>query len=80
MKSIGLKVFSFIFALVSTTLACAVPSLDSIFSPLPKDNFSNSDSGWSIGTDSTSSVEYYEGGLHMIIYTPFYVSGVDQVT
>jgi hypothetical protein len=74
MKSIGVKVFSSIAGLVISTLACAVPSLDSLLNPLPKDNFSNSSSGWGIGTDSSSSVEYYEGGLHMIVFQPFYVT------
>lgn len=74
MKSIGLKAFSFIVVLALAALACAVPSLDSILNPLPKDDFSSSSSGWGIGTDGSSSVEYYEGGLHMIVFTPFYVT------
>jgi hypothetical protein len=74
MRSIGLKALGFIIVLALATLACAVPSLDSILSPLPKDDFSNSESGWGIGTDGSSSVEYYEGGLHMIVFQPFYVT------
>ncbi len=74
MRSIGLKAFSSIIVLALATLACAVPGLDSILNPLPKDDFSNSGSGWGIGTDSSSSVEYYEGGLHMIVYQPYYVT------
>ena len=74
MRSIGLKAFSFIIVLALATLACAVPSLDSVLNPLPKDDFSSSSSGWGIGTDESSSVEYYEGGLHMIVFQPFYVT------
>ncbi len=74
MKSAGLKVFSFVVVLALASLACAAPSLDSILNPLPKDDFSKTSSGWGTGTDSASSVEYANGGLHMIVYQPRYVT------
>jgi hypothetical protein len=74
MKSAGLRVFSFIIVLALAALACAVPSVDSILNPLPKDDFSSNDSGWGTGTDSESSVEYENGGLHMTVSTPFFVT------
>jgi hypothetical protein len=73
MKSAGLRVFGFIIVLALAALACAVPSVDSLLNPLPKDDFSDDGSGWGIGTDSDSSVEYADGGLKMLLYTPRYV-------
>ena len=70
MKRNNLKVFVFIAVLVLAAMACAIPGLNS----LPKDDFSNSDSGWGVGTDTSSSVEYASDGLQMIVYTPFYVT------
>ena len=70
MKKNNLKVFVFIAVLVLAAMACAIPGLNS----LPKDDFSNSDSGWGVGTDASSSVEYASDGLQMIVYTPFYVT------
>jgi len=78
MKSAGIKVFGFIIVLALTALACAVPSVDSILNPMPKDDFSSDSSGWGTGTDSSSSVEYANGGLQMIVYTPFYVTWSTQ--
>jgi len=71
-----MRIFSFkpvlvISAIVSTTLACsALSSLPSVpgvsgNASLLKDDFSDSNSGWGTGTDSNSSVEYVNGGLHM---------------
>jgi hypothetical protein len=74
MKSVGLKIFGFVLVLALASLACALPSVDSILNPLPKDDFSSSSSGWGTGTDSNSSVEYANGGLQMIVYTPHYVT------
>ena len=74
MKSPALKVFGFVLVLALASLACAAPSLDSVLNPLPKDDFSSSSSGWGTGTDSSSSVEYANGGLQIIVYEPFYVS------
>ena len=74
MRSIGLRMFSFFAVLALSTLACAVPSVDSLLNPLPKDDFSDSASGWGIGTDTSSSVEYANEGLKMIVYQPFYVT------
>ena len=78
MKSVGLKAFSFIIVLALAALACAAPSVSSILNPMPKDDFSSDSSGWGIGTDSASSVEYANGGLQMIVYTPFYVTWSTQ--
>jgi len=78
MKSVGIKAFSLILVLTLAALACALPNLSSILNPLPKDDFSSSSSGWGTGTDSSSSVEYANGGLKMIVYTPYYVSWSTQ--
>ena len=80
MKSVGLKVFGLIIILALAALACAVPSVDSILNPMPTDDFSSDSSGWGIGTDSDSSVEYANGGLQMIVYTPFFVTWSTQRT
>jgi hypothetical protein len=74
MKSTALKVFAFVMVLALASLACALPNLSSVLNPLPKDDFSSSSSGWGTGTDSSSSVEYTNGGLQMIVYQPFYVT------
>ncbi len=74
MRSTGLKVFGFIAVLALAALACAAPSVDSLLNPLPKDNFSDSSSGWGIGTDESSSVEYVDGGFQVIVFEPFYVT------
>ena len=78
MRSVGLKVFGFIIVLALAALACAAPSVDSILNPMPKDDFSSDSSGWGTGTDSSSSVEYANGGLQMIVYTPFFVTWSTQ--
>ncbi len=70
MKKNNLKIFVFIAVLVLAAAACAIPGLNS----LPKDDFSNPDSGWGIGTDSSSSVEYANDGLEIIVYQPSYVT------
>ncbi len=70
MKKNNLKIFVFIAVLVLAAMACAVPGLNS----LPKDDFSNSDSVWGVGTDASSSVEYASDGLQMIVYQPFFVT------
>ena len=57
-----------ITALVLGSMACsAVSMLGS--GALLEDDFSKSDSGWGIGTDSDSSVEYANGGLQMKVFT-----------
>ena len=78
MKLAGLKVFGFVIVLVFAALACAVPSVDSILNPMPKDDFSSDSSGWGTGTDDSSSVEYANSGLQMIVYIPFYVTWSTQ--
>jgi hypothetical protein len=75
MRSAGLKVLFFISVLALAVLACAaVPSMDSLLNPLPRDDFSSDSSGWGIGNDSDKLVEYANGGLHMAVYTPTYVT------
>ena len=74
MRSISLPIISFFGVLALAMLACAVPSVDSLLNPMPKDDFSNSKSGWGTGTDESSSVEYANEGLKMIVNQPFYVT------
>ncbi len=74
MKSFNGKVFVSVFMLVLSTLACAVPDVSSLLSPLPNDDFSNESSGWGTGTDSNSSVEYLNDGLTFLVFEPFYVT------
>ncbi|HMU94941.1 MAG TPA: hypothetical protein PKE35_19045 [Anaerolineales bacterium] len=78
MKSIGYKALCSIFALALATLACATPDVSSLLNPMPSDDFSSDSSGWGTGTDSSSSVEYANGGLQMIVYTPYYVTWSTQ--
>ncbi len=70
MKKSHLKIFIFVVVLVLSALACTIPGLNS----LPKDDFSNSASGWGTGTDASSSVEYANEGLQLIVYQPLYVT------
>jgi hypothetical protein len=74
MKTFGWKLFASIAVLALAALACGMPDVSSLLSTTPSDDFSNSGSGWGTGTDSSSSVEYTNGGLQMIVYTPFYVT------
>jgi hypothetical protein len=74
MKSHTLKILLAVFAIVLASLACAAPNVDSLLNPLPKDNFSNSNSGWGTGTDAQSSVEYNNGGLQMKVFEPRYLT------
>jgi hypothetical protein len=39
-----------------------------------RDDFSSDDSGWGVGTDADSSVEYVEGGLRMVTFAPRMIS------
>ncbi len=78
MRSVGLKAFSFVIVLALAALACAVPSVDSILNPMPRDDFSSDSSGWGTGTDDSSSVEYANSGLQMIVYTPFFITWSTQ--
>ncbi len=78
MKSINLRAVSFVLVLALATLACATPNISSILNPMPSDDFSSDSSGWGTGTDSSSSVEYANGGLQMIAYTPYYFTWSTQ--
>jgi hypothetical protein len=57
--------------LVSASLSCS--ALSALANrPVLEDNFEGSDSNWGTSTDSDSSVEYSNGGLHMQIFTKNY--------
>jgi hypothetical protein len=74
MNKISLKVLASVLVLVLATLACATPDINALLNPLPEDDFSSDTSGWGTGTDSNSSVEYLNGGLTFLVFTPFYVT------
>ena len=60
-------------ALSAVLSGCSAISLTLGGGQLPQqDDFSNSDSGWGVGTNSDSSIEYSEGVLHMQVYTQNY--------
>lgn len=65
------KVLLAVGLLVLASLSCsALSALGS--GALLEDDFSKSSSGWGTGTDSDSSVEYANGGLHMQVFTKNY--------
>ena len=68
------KVVLAISALALASLACGAFSSLLGDGSLLKDDFSNSSSGWGIGTDTDSSVEYSNGGLQMLVFTPNYLT------
>jgi hypothetical protein len=74
MKTSSLRFLSVMIVLAFATLACATPDISALLNPMPSDDFSSSSSGWGTGTDSSSSVEYANGGLQMIVYQPLYVT------
>jgi hypothetical protein len=74
MKRLNLKVFAAAFMFVLVSLACAMPDVGSLLNPLPSDNFSSSSSGWGVGTDSKSSVEYNNGGLQIQVFEPYFLA------
>jgi hypothetical protein len=78
MKSLNLKVFFAILVLVLSSLACGMPDVAALLDPMPKDDFSNSSSGWGTGTDADSSVEYNNDGLEIKVFTPYYVTWSTQ--
>jgi hypothetical protein len=78
MKSLNLKVFFAVFVLVLSSLACGMPDVAALLDPMPKDDFSNSSSGWGTGTDADSSVEYNNDGLEIKVFTPYYVTWSTQ--
>ena len=68
-----MKVVLAISALAMVLLACG--AFSSLFGgPLLQDDFSNTSGTWGIGTDSESSVEYANGGLQMLVFTPNYLT------
>ncbi|MCC6261453.1 MAG: hypothetical protein IT311_11380, partial [Anaerolineales bacterium] len=74
MKANARNLFFALLALALATLACATPDVNALLNPTPKDDFSNSSSGWGTGTDSASSVEYANGGLKVDVYQPNYIT------
>lgn len=67
------KVALAISVLALASLACA--ALSSLFGgPLLQDDFSNTSGTWGVGTDTQSSVEYTDGGLQMLVFTPDYLT------
>ncbi len=78
MKSLNLKVFFAVFVLVLSSLACGMPDVAALLDPMPKDDFSNSDSGWGTGTDADSSVEYNNDALEIKVFTPYFVTWSTQ--
>ena len=42
--------------------------------PLLQDDFSSGSGDWGTGTDADSSVEYANGGLQMVVFTPNYIT------
>jgi hypothetical protein len=55
-----------------------MPDVAALLDPMPKDDFSNSGSGWGTGTDADSSVEYNNDGLEIKVFTPYYVTWSTQ--
>jgi hypothetical protein len=78
MKSLNLKLFFAILVLVMSSLACGMPDVAALLDPMPKDDFSNSGSGWGTGTDADSSVEYNNDGLEIKVFTPYFVTWSTQ--
>ncbi len=68
------KVVLAISALALASLACGAFSSLLGDGSLLKDDFSSSSSGWGTGTDTDSSVEYSNGGLQMLVFTPNYLT------
>ena len=66
------KVVLAISSLALASLSCG--ALSSILGggSLLEDDFSSDSSGWGIGTDSDSAVEYLNGGLNMVVFTQNY--------
>jgi hypothetical protein len=68
------KILMPVVALALGAMACAVPGMPGGDGSLFRDDFSSSDSGWGVGTDSDSSIEYSGGELVGQVYVPdFYV-------
>ena len=74
MKShqISWKLIAALTVLVLAALACAIPGMGNSDGSLYRDDFSSTDSGWGIGTDNDSSVEYVSEGLQFFVTTPNY--------
>ena len=66
------KVLLAISMLALASLACGAFSTLFGDGSLLKDDFSNSNSSWGVGTDVYSSVEYSNGGLQMQVFSPDY--------
>ena len=66
------KVFLAISLLALASLSCGFFSSLLGGGSLLQDDFSSDSSGWGIGTDSDSAVEYLNGGLNMVVFTQNY--------
>ena len=69
-----MKVVFAISSLALASLGCGAFSSLLGDGSLVKDDFSDSNSGWGTGTDTDSSVEYSNGGLQTLVYTPNYLT------
>jgi hypothetical protein len=68
------KVVAAISSLALASLGCGAFSSLLGDGSLVKDDFSDSNSGWGTGTDTDSSIEYSNGGLQTLVYTPNYLT------
>ena len=69
------KIIFSIMILSVAALACGLPAIPGVSdanSPLFQDNFDGFDQTWGTGSDSTSSVEYADGGLKFEVYQSLY--------
>src|SRR5262245_59209080 len=74
MKTNITKVVLAISVLVLTSLGCGAFSSLLGDGSLLKDDCSDNNSGWGTGTDTDSSVEYSNGGLQTMVFTPNYLT------
>jgi hypothetical protein len=72
--SLNVKAFFAILVLALGSLACGAGDITALLDTMPKDDFSNSSSGWGTGTDADSSVEYSNDALDFKVFTPYYVT------
>jgi hypothetical protein len=70
-----IKIILSTLILAMAALACGLPAIPGVSdanSPLFQDNFDGFDQTWGTGSDSTSSVEYADGGLKFEVYQSLY--------
>src|SRR6185436_20460008 len=66
------KVVLAIASLALASLSCGAFSSILGGGSLLQDDFSSESGTWGTGTDSDSAVEYLNGGLNMVVFTPDY--------